>query len=61
MSPDYEPTNDATLDLLHSVDDMRVARWQCGKCGHVMDFTRPVAVIVCEQCPKCKGEAFSPA
>jgi hypothetical protein len=61
MSPDVEPTNNAALDQSQSVEDMRTVRWQCGKCGHVMDFTRPVAVIVCEQCPKCQGEAFNPA
>jgi hypothetical protein len=61
MPPDLESNNDAALGQLRSVEEMRVARGQCGKCGDVMDFTRPVAVIVCEKCPKCEGEAFSPA
>jgi len=61
MSPDLEPTNHPALDPSPSVEDMRAMRWQCGKCGHVMDFTRPVAIIVCGECPKCQGEAFSPA
>ena len=61
MPHDDESEKDTAVDLVSGIEEMRVARRQCGKCGPVMDFMRPVAVIDCDYCPEIHRRGIPPS
>jgi hypothetical protein len=48
------------LKEIASLDAIRISRWRCVHCGHVIVFTRPTTIEGCGPCQMCKGAKWVP-
>jgi Zn finger protein HypA/HybF involved in hydrogenase expression len=54
-----ERANNALADI-QKLKEIRARRWVCRRCNEPMFFTKPMAKVACDQCPKCHGKDFAP-
>jgi len=55
-----QQTAERALKEIASLDAIRISRWRCVHCGHVIVFTRPTAIESCGPCQMCKGPKWVP-
>jgi len=55
-----QATAEAALKEIANLDRIRILRWRCVICGHVIAFTKPSAIEACGPCQHCKGTRWVP-
>ncbi len=48
------------LREIEEFEEKKACRWRCITCGREKHFTKEVAAVACDVCPRCRGVVFMP-